>query len=90
MTRVSHTLDRLEVSFDAPNVVANAGLLLTATLAYRLGLEALIDDTVKLATERRRIDNEAAAKADSLRHAWRSSSNSARSKSYLATLRALE
>ena len=48
MTRVSHALDRLEVSFDDPNLVANAGLLLTATLSARLGLEALIDDTVKL------------------------------------------
>jgi hypothetical protein len=31
-----------------PNLVANAGLLLTATLADRLDLEALIDTTVKL------------------------------------------
>jgi len=36
------------VSFDDPNLVANAGLLLTATMAERLGLEALIDSTVKL------------------------------------------
>ena len=48
MTRVSHALDRLEVSFDDPNLVANAGLLLTATLAERLDLEAMIDSTVKL------------------------------------------
>lgn len=48
MTRVSRVLDRLEVSFDDPNLVANAGLLLTATLSERLGVEALIDDTVKL------------------------------------------
>ena len=48
MTRVSHVIDRVEVSFDDPNLVANAGLLLTATLADRLDLEALIDDTVKL------------------------------------------
>ncbi len=48
MTRVSHALDRLEVSFDDPNLVANAGLLLTATLSDRLGLEAMIDATVKL------------------------------------------
>ena len=48
MTRVSRALDRFEVSFDDPNLVANAGLLLTATLSDRLGLEALIDDTVKL------------------------------------------
>ena len=48
MTRVSRALDGFEVSFDDPNLVANAGLLLTATLSDRLGLEALIDDTVKL------------------------------------------
>jgi len=36
------------VSFDDPNLVANAGLLLTATLSDRLGLEAMINSTVKL------------------------------------------
>ena len=34
MTRVSHALDRLEVSFDDPNLVANAGLLLTVVNGY--------------------------------------------------------
>jgi hypothetical protein len=48
VTRVSHALDRIEVSFDDSNLVANAGLLLTATLSDRLDLEALIDSTVKL------------------------------------------
>jgi hypothetical protein len=48
VTRVSHALDRIEVSFDDPNLVAEAGLLLVATLTQRLGLEALIDMTVKL------------------------------------------
>ena len=48
MTRVSRVLDRIDVSFDDPNLVANAGLLLTATLADRLELEEMIDDTVKL------------------------------------------
>ncbi len=48
MTRVSHAIDRIEVTFDEPNLVADAGLLLTATLAVRLGLEALIDSTVNL------------------------------------------
>ena len=48
MTRVSRVLDRIDVSFDDPNLVANAGLLLTATVAERLGLEAMIDATVKL------------------------------------------
>ena len=48
MTRVSQVLDRIEATFDDPNLVANAGLLLSATLVDRLGLEGLIDDTVKL------------------------------------------
>jgi hypothetical protein len=48
VTRVSHGLDRLEVCFDDPNLVANAGLLLTATLLDRLGLESMIDGTIKL------------------------------------------
>ena len=48
MTRVSHALDRIDATFDDPNLVANAGLLLVATLSQRLGLEALIDTTVRL------------------------------------------
>ena len=48
MTRVSQTLDRIEATFDDPNLVANAGLLLVATLSQRLGLEDLIDATVRL------------------------------------------
>ena len=36
MTRVSHAIDRFDVSFDDPNLVANAGLLLTATLSDRV------------------------------------------------------
>jgi hypothetical protein len=48
VSRVSHDLDRIEVSFDDPNLVANAGLLLVATLVARLGLEGLIDATVRL------------------------------------------
>ena len=48
MTRVSHAIDRIGVSFDDPNLVANAGLLLTGTLSSRLDLESLIDSTVKL------------------------------------------
>ena len=48
MTRVSHGVDRVEVAFDDPNLIANAGLLLSATLAARLDLEVLIDSTVKL------------------------------------------
>jgi hypothetical protein len=41
-------LDRVGVSFDDESLVANAGLILTATLALRLDLEALIDATVRL------------------------------------------
>ena len=48
MSRVSQTLDRVHVTFDDDNLVANAGLLLPATLAGRLNLEALIDTTVHL------------------------------------------
>ena len=48
MTRVSHALDRIDATFDDPNLVANAGLLLVATLTQRLGLETLIDATVRL------------------------------------------
>ena len=33
---------------DDPNLVANAGLLLVATMSQRLGLEELIDATVRL------------------------------------------
>jgi hypothetical protein len=36
------------VSFDDPNLVANAGLILVSTLAARLDLEALINSTVRL------------------------------------------
>jgi hypothetical protein len=48
VTRVSHAPDHIDVTFDDPNLVSNAGLLLAATLSARLGLEALIDTTVKL------------------------------------------
>jgi hypothetical protein len=37
------------VSFDDPNLVANAGLILVSTLASRLDLETLINSTVRLA-----------------------------------------
>ena len=48
MSQVSRSLDRVGVVFDEPNLVANAGLLLVATLVARLDLEALIDATVRL------------------------------------------
>jgi len=48
VTRVSHVPDRIEATFDDPNLVSNAGLLLVATLSARLGLEAVTDATVRL------------------------------------------
>ena len=48
MSRVSQSLDRVRVTFDDDNLVANAGLLLPATLVDRLDLETLINDTVRL------------------------------------------
>ena len=38
VTRASHALDRIEATFDGSNLVANAGLLLVATLTERLGV----------------------------------------------------
>ncbi len=46
MAAESRGIDRIEVTFDEPNLVANAGLLLVATLVVRLGLERLINATV--------------------------------------------
>ena len=48
MSRVSHAIDRIEVSFDDEKLVANAGLLLVATLALRLDLEAVVNRLVRL------------------------------------------
>ncbi len=48
MSRVSHAIDRIRVSFDDERLVANAGLLLVATLAVRLDLEAVVNATVRL------------------------------------------
>jgi len=44
----SHSLDALGVTFDDANAVANAGLILAATLAQHLGLRQLLDDHVDL------------------------------------------
>ena len=46
MRRSSHTLNRVEVTFDDDNAVADAGLILPATLAQHLGVEALADELV--------------------------------------------
>jgi hypothetical protein len=48
VSAVSRGIDRIEVTFDEPNLVANAGLLLVATLVVRLGLEGLVNATVHL------------------------------------------
>ncbi len=47
--RVScHSLDRLNVTFDDEHLVANAGLMLPATLAQHLGLRELFEEHVDL------------------------------------------
>jgi Transposase DDE domain group 1 len=44
----SHSPDRLTVAFDDDHAVANAGLLLPATLAQRLGIQQLADELIDL------------------------------------------
>jgi hypothetical protein len=46
MPASSHNLDSIRVRFDHDNAVADAGLLLPATLADKLGLERLADEMV--------------------------------------------
>ena len=46
--KASHTLDAIRVSFDEEHLVANAGLLLPATLMQRLGVRELLDEHVRL------------------------------------------
>ena len=48
MSRVSRAIDRIEVTFDDETLVADAGLIVPATLMLRLGLEALVNSTVRL------------------------------------------
>ena len=48
MRSVAGGIDGLEAVFDDGSLVADAGLLLAGTVMHRLGLEALIDDTVRL------------------------------------------
>ena len=47
MSSVPGGIDGLEAVFDDGSLVADAGLLLAGTVMSRLGLEALIDDTVR-------------------------------------------
>src|ERR687887_2224421 len=44
----SHTLDQLDTCFDDTHAIANAGLLLPATLAERLGIEQAADAVIDL------------------------------------------
>lgn len=48
MSTVNHGIDRVRATFDDESLVADAGLILIATLVARLGLESLIDATVRL------------------------------------------
>lgn len=48
MSSSSRALERIAVTFDEPTLVADAGLLVPATLMVRLGLEALVNQMVRL------------------------------------------
>ena len=48
MSGVLQNIDRYEVVFDDESLVADAGLLAAGTLIGRLGLEDLVDRTVRL------------------------------------------
>lgn len=52
--RSCHSLDQCEVTFDDDHLVANAGLVLPATLAQHLGLLGLFDEHVDLGWVMRR------------------------------------
>ena len=52
MEPVSRGIDRIAVTFDEEHLVANAGLLLVATLARRLGIGALVNAMVKIPSGR--------------------------------------
>ena len=49
--RSSHSLDRLDTAFDDDHLVADAGLLLPATLAHHLGLRELVERHLDLGTK---------------------------------------
>ena len=48
VNRIPNDIDRLGVVFDDGSLVADAGLLVAGTLMSRLGLEQLLDETVRL------------------------------------------
>lgn len=45
---VSRGIDRIEFTFDDETLLADAGLIVPATLMLRLGLEQLVNETVRL------------------------------------------
>jgi Transposase DDE domain group 1 len=49
VTAVSHAPDRLGATFDDEGLVANAGLLVVATLSARLGIGRIVNATVRMA-----------------------------------------
>jgi len=49
---VSRGIDRVAVTFDEGHLVANAGLLLVATVVKKLGLEALVNARVRIPSNR--------------------------------------
>ena len=52
MSTLLRNIDRLGVTFDHEGLVANAGLIVPATLMARLGIEALIDGLVRTGSSR--------------------------------------
>jgi hypothetical protein len=48
VSRVSHGPDRLNVTFDDEGLMANAGLLLVATVSARLGISRIVAQTVRM------------------------------------------
>jgi hypothetical protein len=50
----SRTIERVCVTFDDPTLVADARLIVPATLMVRLGLEALVNQMVRLPNNGRR------------------------------------
>lgn len=46
--RSNHTLARIETTFDEDNLVPNAGLVVPAALAQKLGIAELVDERVRL------------------------------------------
>ena len=48
MNRIPGDIDRLAVAFDEESLVSDAGLLAVGTLMSRLGLEGLLDETVRM------------------------------------------